>query len=186
MQFSKKPWREGEGESTLVNIRDEKPEDIGAIRSLNVMAFGQPQEANLIEALRTNCGVLLSLVATIDGQVVGHVLYSPVSIGSDEKKVVGAGLGPMAVLPEHQRRGIGTKLIELGNKRLKENRCPFIVVLGHPEYYPRFGFKPASCCGIKCEWDVPDNVFMVLVLDEEKMRGVSGLARYRAEFSNVA
>jgi len=64
--------------------------------------------------------------------------------------------------------------------------CPFILVVGHAAYYPRFGFRPASTYGIVCEWDVPDNVFMVLVTDPEKMRGVSGLARYRPEFSNVS
>jgi len=172
--------------SAMVNIREERPEDIEAIRMLNLTAFGQPQEGGIIEALRTNGGVLLSLVATIDERVVGHALYSPVSIGFNEKKVVGAGLGPMAVLPELQRKGIGSKLIEFGNMQLRERGCPFIVVVGHPEYYPRFGFRPASDYGIRCEWDVPDNVFMVLVLDESKMKGVSGLAKYRAEFSGVA
>ncbi len=170
----------------MVTIREEQPEDIAAIHSLNVAAFGQPQEANLIDTLRTNGGILLSLVATIDGQVVGHILYTRVSLLSGEKQVVGAGPGPMAVLPEHQRQGVGAKLIAAGNERLRDNGCPFIVVLGHPEYYPRFGFNPASYYGIKCEWDVPDNVFMVLILDEEKMSGSSGLAKYRPEFSNVA
>ena len=98
---------------------------------------------------------------------------------------MGAGLGPMAVLPEYQRQGIGGKLIETGNQKLREAGCPFIVVVGHPEYYPRFGFKPASGYGMKCEWDVPDNVFMVLVTDRSKMKGVSGLAKYRQEFSDV-
>ena len=92
-------------------------------------------------------------------------------------------LAPMAVLPEHQREGIGSKLIEAGTQKLKEAGYPFIIVLGHANFYPRFGFKPASGFGIECEWDVPDDVFMLLVLDQSKMQDVSGLARYRHEFS---
>ena len=91
----------------------------------------------------------------------------------------------MAVLPELQRQGIGSKLVEAGNRRLQQGGCPFIIVVGHPEFYPRFGFTPARARGITCEWDVPDDVFMLLVLDEAEMSGVSGLAKYRDEFSSV-
>ena len=169
----------------MATIREERPGDIEIIRAVNQKAFGQPQEGQLVDALRTNGGVLLSLVATLSGRVAGHILYSPVSIGPDGEKVIGAGLGPMAVLSGYQRQGIGGRLIETGNQKLREVGCPFIVVLGHPEYYPRFGFKPAGGYGIQCEWDVPDNVFMVLVMDQSKMKGVSGLAKYRHEFSSV-
>jgi putative acetyltransferase len=110
-------------------------------------------------------------------------MYSPITI---DGKVTGAALGPMAVLPEYQRKGVGSDLVRRGNERLKEEGCPFIIVLGHEDYYPRFGFKPASAHGVRCEWEAPDNVFMLLILDEAKMRGVSGLAKYRDEFSNVA
>jgi putative acetyltransferase len=103
-------------------------------------------------------------------------MYSPLSIGG---KVTGAALGPMAVIPERQRQGIGSKLIEAGNQKLKDAGCPFIIVVGHADYYPRFGFRPASERGITCEWDVPGDVFMLLVLDEAKTEGVSGLAKYR-------
>jgi putative acetyltransferase len=168
-----------------MNIREERSEDIAAIRSVNIEAFGRAQEANLIEMLRTNGGILLSLVAPNEDQIVGHLLYSPVTAGSGEKKIAGAGLGPMAVLPEYQRRGIGAKLIEFGTSRLKQSGCPFIVVLGHAEYYPRFGFRPASQYRLKCEWKVPDNAFMALVLDESKIRRLSGFAKYREEFSSV-
>jgi len=170
----------------IADIREERPEDIDAIHDLNVKAFGQSQEADLVDALRRNRGVLLSLVATRNGQVVGHVLYSPVTIGAGQRKMVGAGLGPMSVIPECQRKGIGSKLIEFGNERLRERGCSFIVVVGHPEYYPRFGFRPAHDYGIECQWAVPESAFMVLVLDEEKVKGISGLATYRAEFASVA
>jgi putative acetyltransferase len=169
----------------LISVREERPKDIAKIRLVNIEAFGRPQEANLIEMLRTNGGILLSLLATNEDQIVGHILYSAVTVGSGERKIIGAGLGPMAVLPEYQRRGIGTKLIEFGTTRLKQSGCPFIVVLGHADYYPRFGFRPASDYGLKCEWSVPDNAFMALALNESKIRDLSGLAKYRAEFSSV-
>lgn len=164
----------------MIEIREERPEDIAALREVNKRAFGQDQEANIVDALRANGAALLSLVATLNGQVVGHIMYSPITVGD---KVTGAALAPMAVLPEHQREGIGSKLIEAGTQKLKEAGYPFIIVLGHANFYPRFGFKPASGFGIECEWDVPDDVFMLLVLDQSKMQDVSGLARYRHEFS---
>jgi putative acetyltransferase len=171
------------GESHFIEIREERPDDVAAVRDLNRRAFGQDQESNIVDALRANGAALLSLVATVNDQVVGHIMYSPLSIGGN---VTGAALGPMAVLPELQRKGIGSKLVEAGNQKLKDAGCPFIIVVGHADYYPRFGFKPASEHGITCEWDVPDDVFMLLVLDESKMEGVSGLAKYRHEFSSVS
>jgi putative acetyltransferase len=167
----------------LIEIREEHPDNVTAIREVNRRAFGQDQESNIVDALRTNGGALLSLIATMDNRVIGHIMYSPISVGD---MVNGAALGPMAVLPEHQRRGIGGRLIEAGNRRLKDAGYPFIIVVGHAEYYPRFGFKPANEYGIKCEWDVPDEVFMVLILDPAKIRAVSGLARYRDEFSTMS
>lgn len=106
-------------------------------------------------------------------------MFSPITVGD----VTGAALAPMAVLPEHQRSDIGSKLVEAGNRKLDGAGDPFIIVLGHANYYPRFGFVPASRLGIACEWEVPDDVFMVLPLDQAKMQGVSGLAKYRHEFS---
>jgi putative acetyltransferase len=165
----------------VLDIREERPEDIPSIRDVNNRAFGQQQEGNIVDALRSNGAVSLSLVGTLDGQVVGHILYSPASVSG----VAGAALGPMGVLPEYQRHGIGSQLVEAGNRQLKNAGCPFIIVLGHPHFYPRFGFRPGSTRGITCEWDVPDDVFMLLVLDEQKMQNVSGLAKYRDEFSTV-
>ena len=165
-----------------VEVREERSHDRTGVRDVNNRAFGQEQEANIVDALRANGAVLLSLVATMNDRVVGHVMFSPITVGD----VTGAALGPMAVLPEHQRQGIGGGLIETGTERLKQLGYPFIIVLGHAEYYPRFGFKPASRFGVTCEWEVPDEVFMLLVLDETKMRDVSGLARYRREFSSVS
>jgi putative acetyltransferase len=167
----------------LIEIREGRPDDVAAVRDLNRRAFGQDQESNIVDELRANGATLLSLVATVNDRVVGHIMYSPLSVGGN---ITGAALGPMAVLPERQRQGIGSKLIEAGNQKLKNAGCPFIIVVGHADYYPRFGFRPASEHGIKCQWDVPDDVFMLLILDQAKMEGVSGLAKYRDEFSSVS
>ena len=163
-----------------IEVRDELSGDIAAVRELNRRAFGQDQEADIVDALRAGGNALLSLVATLDGLVVGHILYSRASIGGS---TWGAALGPMAVNPAHQRQGIGSKLVEAGNLRIKNAGHPFIIVLGHAEYYPRFGFSPAGSHGVRCEWKVPDGVFMLLVLNHAKMQGVLGLAKYRDEVS---
>jgi len=109
-------------------------------------------------------------------------MYSPLTVAEN---VHGVALGPMAVVPEYQRHGIGTKLVEAGNRKIKDAGDPFVIVVGHADYYPRFRFRPASKHGIKCEWDVPDKVFMLLVVNEAKMQA-SGLAKYRHEFSTVS
>src|SRR5204862_4826498 len=171
-----------EGNAGVSEIREELPRDVVAVRDVNRQAFGRSDESDIVDALRANGAALLSLVATLDDRVVGHAMYSP-AVVSD---VAGAALGPVAVLPDCQRQGIGRSLIETGNRTIKEQACPFIIVLGHTTYYPRFGFRPASSYGITCEWDVPDNVFMVLVLNDSVMQGVAGVAKYRPEFSNSA
>jgi putative acetyltransferase len=164
-----------------IEIREEDPADVVAIRDLNRSAFGQDQEGNIVDALRSNGAALLSLVATVNGRVVGHIMYSPVSVN----EIKGAALGPMAVLPKHQRQGVGSKLVEAGNRKLKDKNFPFIAVVGHADYYPRFGFVPTRIHGLKCEWPVPNETFMLLVLNHDLMHGVSGLVKYRHEFASV-
>lgn len=147
----------------LIEIREERSDDIAAIRDVNKRAFGQDQEGNILDALRSNGASLLSLVATLNGQVVGHIMYSPATIGGPAiigdsaviGDVTGAALGPMSVLPEHQRLGIGSALVTTGNEHLKVAGHPFIIVLGHPTFYPRFGFRRASTLAVKCEWTSP-------------------------------
>lgn len=167
-------------------IRQEKPEDINEIRSLNVLAFGQFLEAIIVDTLRANCEELLSLVAVEDEKIVGHILFSPVVIEGPHGMVKGMGLAPMAVLPDRQRRGIGAHLIKKGIEELQTAQCPFIVVLGHHEYYPRFGFEQASNYGIRCQWEgIPDEAFMILWLDKAIAGQVSGIAKYREEFNET-
>jgi putative acetyltransferase len=165
-----------------IEVREERPGDEAAIRALNDQAFGQELEGRIVDALRANGAVKLSLVATREDQVIGHIMYSPAMI---DGRIEGAALGPMAVLPEMQAQRIGSRLIEAGNGGLKGSGCPFIIVLGHAEFYPRFGFRPGSTRGIKCEWEVSDEVFMILVLDENSLDGVTGTAKYRHEFSTI-
>jgi len=167
----------------MIKIREEQQQDVPVIREVNIRAFGQSHEAAIVDKLRENCDDLLSLVATIQNQVVGHILFSPATIESEDRTLQGAALAPMAVLPEYQRQGIGSGLIRTGIQELKNRQCPFVIVLGHADYYPRFGFEPASRYGIRSEWEVPDQAFMILVLDESEIQGISGVARYRPEFA---
>jgi len=117
---------------------------------------------------------------------VGHILFSPARIEGKEKAWEGMGLAPLAVPPKRQRQGIGSQLIDSGIRMLKEKGCPFVIVLGHPEYYQRFGFRPASRRGVRCQWEgVPDEAFMILILDDEAMVGAAGVGRYRSEFDQA-
>jgi len=167
----------------VINIRLEKPADIPLIYSVLERTFKREAEARLAVKLRQACDDCLSLVAEDSGVIVGHIMFSPVLI-QNGKTVRGMGLAPMAVLPTRQRQGIGTLLIKAGLKTLHENSCPFVIVLGHPDYYPRFGFKPASSFHIKSQWQgVPDEAFMILVMDDKVMENVSGIASFRDEFN---
>jgi putative acetyltransferase len=172
--------------SDVTTIRPETPADFSGIRQVNERAFGRPAEADLVDRLRQACADALSLVA-VDDAVVGHILFTPVVVEGAEQRVVGMGLAPMAVLPDRQRQGIGSQLVRRGLDILREREYPFVVVVGHPDYYPRFGFEPASKCGLVSQWEgMPDTVFMALVLDRHAMAGASGVARYRDEFNAVA
>jgi len=169
----------------VITIRAEKPEDIPCVRLVNELAFGQAEEADIVDRLRESCADFLSLVA-VDEAPVGVILFTPAAIESPRGRVVGMGLAPLAVLPERQRQGIGSALVRRGLEIVRERGCPFVVVLGHPEYYPRFGFERASAHGLACQWaGVPDEAFMVLILDAQAMEGVAGVAWYRDEWGEA-
>ena len=169
----------------MITVLPEQPGHIGAIRRVNQLAFGQPAEARLVDGLRAGRGLLLSLVAWKYTSVVGHILFSSLRSDSGKTLAGGAALGPMAVLPECQRQGIGSRLVQRGLVDLRTAGRKFVVVLGHPEYYPRFGFVPAQKFGMTCEFDVPPEVFMALELEEHALRGWRGGVRYQPEFSSV-
>lgn len=168
----------------MLAIREERPGDEAAVRAVNGAAFGQATEGAIVDLLRMACNRLLSLVALDGDCVLGHILFSPVDLRGESGKLVaeGMGLAPMAVSPLHQRRGIGSKLVREGLARLRALQVTFVVVLGHPEFYPRFGFERASKFGVRCPWEVPDEAFMLLPLNAlpSPVRGCT--AYYRKEF----
>jgi putative acetyltransferase len=168
-----------------VIIRPEEPRDIAAIRYVNEQAFGGSAEANAIEALRDRGAATLSLVAEIDDRVVGHLFFTPAAIETADHTWPALGLAPLAVLPEYQRQGIGSALMKAGLAECARLGYERVIVLGHPQYYPRFGFMRASLYGIRPEWEVPDEAFMVLELQHGALDGVSGLAKYQPEWNGV-
>jgi len=165
-------------------IRPERDDDIAAIRAVNEAAFESSAEAALVDSLRASGSPTLSLVAEESGAVVGHVLFSPMMLpGHDALKAW--GLAPMAVLPRRQRQGIGSAFVRAGVDACRQRDADAVVVLGHPEYYPRFGFVPASRFGIRSEYDVPDDVFMIQELREGALRGRTGTIRYHPAFASL-
>ena len=165
-------------------IRAEQPADAGMVRAVNEAAFDSALEADIVERIRDQGGASVSLVADSSGVVLGHILFSPVSVGGHPALRV-MGLGPMAVLPTHQRQGIGSSLVREGLDRCQEMGCDAVVVLGHPAYYPRFGFVPASRYGISSEYDVPDEVFMLVELRPGSLDGVTGEVIYDDAFRDI-
>jgi putative acetyltransferase len=169
----------------MTAIRKENAADIPAIRQVNERAFEQPTEASLVDALRANGKASISLVAESEGLIVGHILFSPVTLEPAMKELIAVGLAPMAVLPEFQNQGIGSLLVRAGLEECRKQGCDFVAVLEHPTYYPRFGFVPSINFNIKSEYDVPDEVFMLLELKEGALSGCSGIVKYQPEFNEV-
>jgi putative acetyltransferase len=170
-----------------VDIRPEASDDYQAIRIVNDLAFGQGNEASLIEELRKNPDFIsqLSLVAEIRGEIAGHILFFPVRIDHGPESHMSLALAPMAVRPDSQRRGIGGRLITAGLERARALGYNSVLVLGHPAYYPRFGFVPASKWGIKTLYEVPDEAFMAVELVTDGLKGVRGTVAYPKEFDDA-
>jgi len=169
----------------MVAILHERPEDANAIRFVLEEAFGQSIEADLVDALRRRGALTLSLVALRENEVVGHIVFSPVTIESAESSFDAIGLGPMAVLPPYQRKGIGSQLVRIGLEQCRQAGHEIVVVLGHPDFYGRFGFVSTKHRGIYCEFDVPDDVFMVMELRQGALAGRGGLVKYQPDFKSV-
>lgn len=169
----------------MIQIRPEQIEEIAAIRRVNERAFNGPAEADLVERLREHDKVTLSLVAVRDDEIVGHILFSPVVIESPRQSIAAVGLAPMAVLPELQNQGIGSLLVRTGLDQCRRAGHLVAVVLGHPQYYPRFGFVPASRYAIRSEYEVADEHFMVIELRPGALAGQSGTVKYQAEFNEL-
>ena len=168
-----------------MNIREEQHTDVDGIWKINSETFESDAEANLVNALR-DCGCnYISLVAEIENNVIGHILFTPVELTGNENKLKIMGLAPMAVSGEYQNQGVGSKLVSIGLEFCKSQGYDAVVVLGHPTYYPKFGFVPSIKYGIKSEYDVPDDVFMILELVPEALKDHKGIIKYSEEFNNV-
>ncbi len=168
-----------------MTIRQEQPEDVVAIRQVVEAAFGQAAEADLVDKLRARGKCVLSLVAEDAGQIVGHILFSDVTLAANAQANRVIGLAPLAVAPAFQKSGVGSQLTRTGLDWCREAGYGAAIVLGHPDYYPRFGFAPASRFGIHSEYNVRDEVFMAMELRAGALAGCSGLAQYQSEFNEV-
>lgn len=164
----------------VVEIRSARvPADLPAIQAVNEQAFGRSGRGIFEKLLAASEGVR-ALVAVRDGAVIGDVIFTPVTLETAAGIIHGMGLGELGVLPGHQRQGVGTRLVHAGLDVLRAESVPFVIVVGHASYYPRFGFEPGSRHRLRCQWEkVPDETFMVLPLDIATMRGVAGVARFR-------
>ena len=168
-----------------LKIRYEKPQDISAIRRVNEAAFETGTESDLVDALRDKKAHIISMVAEKENRIIGHILFSPVTLTVEGSEITLLGLAPMAVFPEYQKQGIGSKLVEDGLEESRRKGYPAVVVLGHPDYYPRFGFVPSQKYNITSEYDVPPEVFMVLELQPGALSDLSGIAKYHGAFAEL-
>jgi putative acetyltransferase len=169
---------------TPATIRPEESRDADGVRLVNQRAFGRSSEAALVDALRASAHAI-ALVATVDTQVVGHILFTAVQVGDSASGPSAVGLAPMAVLPEYQRQGIGSQLVRAGLDACRAQGHGLVVVVGHPTFYPKFGFVPASTTGLEYEHAVRPEAFMVLELQAGALAHGQGLVRYRPEFTKV-
>jgi putative acetyltransferase len=166
-----------------VGVRPEAPDDREAVLRVNRLAFGGEDEARLVDALRDGGYVRVSLVAEADGQVVGHILFSELPILTECGIVEALALAPMAVLPSHQRRGIGSTLVREGLRACTEAGHRVVVVVGHPEFYPRFGFSAKAAERLRSPFSGP--AFMALGLVPGALEGVEGEVRYPPPFEGL-
>ncbi len=165
-------------------IRPEQEPDWPAVYAVNAAAFERPDEADLVDAVREQCCPIVSLVAEQDGEIVGHILFSPVTLSGHADAMI-MGLAPLAVRPAHQRQGIGSALALVGLERCRELGAGAVIVLGHASYYPRFGFKTSTCFGIRSAFDVPEEAFMAVELLPGYLDNRSGVAHYHPVFDGV-
>jgi HAD superfamily hydrolase (TIGR01509 family) len=167
-----------------LDLRPEIPADVPGVRVVEESAFGRATEANLVDLCRQRGKVGLSLVAVRDGNIVGHVLFTPVTLDPPCPGWRGLGLGPIAVLPEFQRTGIGSQLMQTGLEMCREWGFDFVVLLGDPNYYSRFGFIPAKEFGLDNKYGVEDE-FMARELKPGVLKGTRALVRYVPEFKET-
>lgn len=180
----------------MTTVRPETATDYPATYEINRLAFGGEGESRLVEALRKSPRFRpqLSLVALKDQEIVGHILFSPAVIEGIVETGKEAGkndvpvlvLGPMAVLPEYQRQGTGSQLVRHGLEECRRLGFRIVILVGHPGFYPRFGFMPARAKGLECIYKVSNEAFMVAELVPGALKDVRGMVRYPVEFDAVA
>jgi putative acetyltransferase len=169
----------------MITIRKEQPTDIEAIYQVNHLTFGQLVEPELVNRLRQSGGLSLSLVAVVNEQIVGHLAFSPVTIESHGIYQQAVGLAPIAVLPSFQRQGIGSLLVTKGIEEMAKLDYALVIVLGHPEYYPRFGFVPTKPYNLTWEREAPEEAFMVKELKPGILSQVKGIVKFHPEFDKL-
>jgi putative acetyltransferase len=167
----------------MIVIRPETQSDRLAVNLVNEAAFGRQDEAALVDTLREDSGAHISLVAEEGEMIVGHIFFSVVTIDSDGATHEAMGLAPMAVLPAYQNQGIGSLLVKQGLEECRRLGYDVAVVVGHPRYYPRFGFGPAKQKNLTCDFEVPDDVFMVAELTPAALDGKRGAVKYHQAFN---
>ena len=165
----------------MVNIRPEQPRDVSAIYGVNAACFPGDDEARLVDLLCAAGNLSVSLVADDGGLIVGHVAFSPVNTAAG---VIGAGLGPLAVLDSHRRQGTAAELVRAGLEACREMGFGWCVVLGEPSYYGRFGFRPAPEFGLSDEYGGGE-AFQVIELIPNALPVNAGLVRYAPEFASL-
>lgn len=166
-----------------IKIRKEEEKDYKKVYEVHRLAFQRENESKLIEKIRKGENFVpeLSLVAEIGNEIVGHILFSKIKIIGNSV-FESLALAPMAVIPKFQKQGIGGKLIKKGFEKAKRLGFDSIIVLGHKEYYPKFGFQRASKWSIKCPFEVPDEVFMAIELTKKALERKAGTVKYPEEF----
>ena len=161
-------------------VRTETAADFAGIRQVNEAAFGTSEEADLVDLLRHDGDVLVSVVAELEQQIVGHILFSRMAVDTPAALIPAAALAPMAVAPPHQRQGIGGRLIAHGLDALRARGERIVIVVGHPTYYPRFGFSSER--GRSLEHPFSPDAFMALELSRGALDGVRGRVTYPPAF----
>jgi len=163
-------------------IRREYSSDVEYIHQLNQSVFGDESEAVLVDRLRDADSLVLSMVAEIDGRIIGHICFSPAVIEQADESYPALAMAPMSIASDIQHQGLGSMLVNAALEHLRQEHHKIVVVLGHPGFYGKLGFKPAAEFSIHWDHDVPDEAFMVYPLTDDALDNVSGTVHFRPEF----
>ncbi|MFA6771222.1 MAG: N-acetyltransferase [Dehalococcoidales bacterium] len=169
----------------MLTIRYETSGDYEGIRQINRKAFSRENEAELVDRLRNHNAAAVSLVAEMNGELVGHALFSTVTFQPECPALNAVTLAPLSVIPAYQRQGIGSQLMETGIKECRKKGYGMIFLVGHADYYPRFGFSSAGNKGFKCEYEAPDEAWMVLEVNEVPQYPKNAIVHFNQQFKYV-